>query len=165
MKRILAIMAVMVFSMSLPSCKSKVKDADLQAAVQSALLSNPELSNLSSSVDQGVATITGEVKDQATQASVEPALKDIKGLKEVINNTTVAAPVTETDSGPSITPDDPLSVAVRDAIKDHPTVQAEVRDGVVTLSGEISKANEKVLIQKINATRPKKIDRTALVTR
>jgi hypothetical protein len=154
MKKKLAIIAFVIFAFALPSCKSKVKDADVKKSVETALITVPSSGGLMVDVKDGVATISGEVKDNAAKASIEPALKDVKGLKSIVDNTTVA-PVVE---APVITPDDPLTTAVKDAIKDNPGVTAEVIDGVVTLTGTIKKADLPKLMQKINATHPKKID-------
>ncbi len=155
MKKLLAIAAVMAIVFALPACKSKVKDADIQKSAQSALASIPSTGALTADVKDGIVTVNGEVKDAAAQASVEPAVKDIKGVKSVVNNTTIAAPVVET---PVITADDPLTKAVQDAVKDNAGVTAQVNDGVVTLTGTIKKADLPKLMQKINATRPKKVE-------
>jgi hypothetical protein len=48
--------------------------------------------------------------------------------------------------------------AVRDATKDYPTVVATVADGVITLTGEISKASLPKLMMTLNSLKPKKIE-------
>jgi hyperosmotically inducible periplasmic protein len=154
MKKLLSITALATLLFLAPSCKSKVKDADIKKEVETKLATISSTSGLTADVTDGVTTVNGEVPDAATQAGIGPAIKDIKGVKSVINNTTIA-PVVE---APVITPDDPLTIAVRDAIKDDPGVVAEVNDGVVTLTGTIRKTDLPKLMQKINATRPKKVD-------
>ena len=57
-----------------------------------------------------------------------------------------------------VTADDPLRTSVNDAIKDHPGVTASINDGVITLTGEIKKADLPTLMQKLNALKPKKIE-------
>ena len=47
---------------------------------------------------------------------------------------------------------------VTDAIKDHPTVKAEVKDGVITLTGEIKKDALKKLMPLLQSLKPKKVD-------
>jgi hyperosmotically inducible protein len=154
MKKILTIAAVIAVVIALPACKSKVKDADIKQDVQTALLTVPANGELAADVKNGVVTVSGEVKDAAAQASVEPAVKDIRGVKSVVNNTTI---MTVADT-PVVTPDDPLTIAVKDAVKDNPGVNAQVNDGVVTLTGSIKKSDLPKLMQKINATKPKKIE-------
>ncbi len=150
MKKFLAIIAIAAFTFALPACKGKVSDADIKTAVDAKLQANPDLLGLIADVKDGVVTITGDVKDDATKAAVDAALTGLKGLKSVVNNTTVPPP-------PVITPDDPLTTAIKDALKDNPTVQAAVADGVVTLTGEIKKADLPKLMQKVMATKPKKV--------
>jgi len=45
-----------------------------------------------------------------------------------------------------------------DATKDFPTVKSSVKDGVITLTGEIKRADLKKLITTLHSLKPKKID-------
>ena len=54
--------------------------------------------------------------------------------------------------------DDALTTGVEDATKDHPTVKASVNDGVVTLTGEIKRAQLEKLMMTLNTLKPKKIE-------
>lgn len=153
MKKFLVTLAAAGLLLTFSACKSKVKDADIKRSVEEALITVPSQGGLVVAVQEGVATITGEVNDLAAKTSIEPTLKNIKGLKSVVNNTTVYVANT-----PVITPDDPLTKAVQDAVKDNAGVTATVNDGVVTLTGTIKKADLPKLMQKVNATRPKKVD-------
>lgn len=155
MKKLLAIVAIAVFAISFTSCKSKVKDEDVKAAVQTVLTANPDYNMLAVDVKDGVATITGEVKDETTRAGINTSLKEVKGVKEVVNSATVTPP----PPPPVINPDDTLTTAVKDALKDHPNVTATVADGVVTLTGTVKNQDEKRTVQqKISALKPKSID-------
>lgn len=154
MKKVLALLAIVVFAFALPACKSKVSDADIKTAVDAKLQANPDYSMLTSDVANGVVTISGDVKDEATKDSVEVALKDVKGVKSVVMNATVAPP----PPPPIITADDSLTTAIKDAVKDNPTVTATVSDGVVTLTGDVKKSDLPKLLQKVNATHPKKVE-------
>lgn len=160
MKRILAILAIVAFTFALPSCKGK-SDADLKTAVEAALQTNPDLSGAMVEVKDGVATITGELKDAATQAAVEAAVKGVKGIKSVTNSSTVAPPPAPVE----VTVDDALTAAVKDAIKDNAGIAAVVKDGIVTLSGEIKKADLPKLVQKVQALKPKKVETKDIVTK
>lgn len=160
MKKILPLIVLVTFAFVLPSCKGK-SDADLKTAAESALQANPSLAGVMVEVIDGVATISGEVSDAATQTAAEEAVKGVKGIKSVNNLTSLTPPPAPVQ----ITADDPLTTAVKDAVKDHPTVSASVTDGVVTLTGEIKKDDLKVLMQKVNATKPKKVDNTGLTVK
>ncbi|MFC3562044.1 BON domain-containing protein [Pedobacter jamesrossensis] len=121
----------------------------MQAAVQA-----KEAAGISVAVAQGDVTLTGEVADDAAKAEAEKIAKAEKGVKSVINSLTIkpaAIPVV-------ISEDPTLIKNVTDATKDFPTVKADVKDGVLTLTGEIKKASLITLMQHLSALKPKKID-------
>ncbi len=133
------------------SCK-KVKDADVQTAVQTALAANPDLAGVSVAVLNQVATLTGTVKDDAAKAYAATTATAVQNVKSVINNIQVVPPA------PDYTAlDAALNTGLADALKDHKTVKAEVKDGVVTLTGEIRKRDLPTLMQKVNALNPQQV--------
>lgn len=149
--------AVSILSISSTGCKSKPKDADIKTSIETALKADPETAVVMVDVKDGVATISGVVKDAATQASVATTAKGVKGVKSVQNNVTVmAAPVVE------ITADDPLTVAVRDATKDFPGAMATVKDGVISVTGELKADAWKRLKIALDGLKPKKVDAAGL---
>lgn len=154
--KILFLFGAAAFLASLtPSCKTKVKDTDVKTSVETSLRSNPDYATVSVDVKDGVATLNGEVKDDATRTAAENAVKSITGVKSVSNNLTVAlAPPPPVE----ITADDSLTISVRDAVKDNPGVTAEIKGGVITLTGEINRADLSKLMQKLNALNPKRIE-------
>ncbi|MGJ7029544.1 BON domain-containing protein [Niabella hirudinis] len=158
MKKVLAMIAIAAFAFALPSCKGK-SDADIKTEVDAKLATNPDFAQLTSDVKDGAVTISGNVKDDATKTAVDPAVKEVKGVKSVVNNSTVPPP----PPPPTINPDDLLNTAIKDAIKDHPGVKAEVKEGVVTLTGDIKKADLATLMQKVNAIHPKKVEQKLTV--
>ena len=158
MKKVLAMIAIAAFVFALPSCKGK-SDADIKTEVDAKLAANPDFAQLTSDVKDGAVTISGTVKDDATKTAVDPAVKEVKGVKSVVNNSTVPPP----PPPPTINPDDMLNTAIKDAIKDHAGVKAEVKDGVVTLTGDIKKADLATLMQKVNALHPKKVEQKLTV--
>ncbi|HEX4875850.1 MAG TPA: BON domain-containing protein [Chitinophagaceae bacterium] len=129
--------AVTIVSLTFFSCKSKPKDADIKAAAETALKADPTAAGTMVSVEKGVATITGECKDEACKTHCAELVKSVKGVKEVINNCTIAA----APPAPVVNPEDEvLTKAVTDALKDHPGVSFEIKDGKIVLIGEIAKA-------------------------
>ncbi|MBO9619656.1 MAG: BON domain-containing protein [Niabella sp.] len=153
MKRILTMIAFVALVFALPSCKGK-SDADIKKDVDAKLASSADFSSLTADVKDGAVTISGTVKDDAAKTAVEPAVKEVKGVKSVVNNATVPPP----PPPPTINPDDILNNTLKDAIKDNAGVKAEVKDGVVTLTGDIKKADLPVLMQKVMGTHPKKVE-------
>lgn len=152
-KMLLVLGAAFMMSTAIISCKSKVSDADVKAGVETAITAKPELSGLVVDVKDGVATITGEVKDDAAKAAVD-ALKDVKGVKSVVNSTTIAPPPAPIE----VSADATLTTSVKDALKDNAGITATVADGVVTLTGDVKKADLAKVMQKVNALKPKKVE-------
>lgn len=130
------------------------KDSDIQTKVNEKLSSQSELSGISSSVDKGVVTLTGEVNQESARADAEAAVKDVKGVKSVVNNTTVMAP----PPPPAMAPDSALTQGVADATKDFPTVTATVNNGEITLTGSIERSNLDKLMQTLNTLNASKIN-------
>lgn len=151
--------AVTITAIGLTSCKKKPKDADIKAAIETALKADPMAMGTMVSVEKGVATITGECKDDMCKAHCADMVKAIKGVTSVVNNCTVAPappPVV-------IAADDPLTKSVTDAVKDFKGVIATVKDGIITLTGEVSKDKLQKLMMALQALKPKKVDASALV--
>jgi len=143
-------LAIMV-AVGATSCKPK--DADIQKAVQTAIAANPDATGVTVAVEKGIVTLTGEVKDDATSLAVAGLATAVKGVKSVTNSLTVTPPA------PVLSPiDAALETALKDALKDNATVIAAVKDGVITLTGEIQKKDLPKLLQKISALKPIKID-------
>ena len=160
MKLTKLLLAVTIFgALSFTGCKPK--DADIKTAIQEKLKSNPELAPVNVEVIDGVATLSGEVKEEAAKMKIADLTKDVKGLKSTTDNTTVAAaPVQFTP--PVIVADDPLTKSVNDATKDYPGVKATVNDGVIAVTGEITAAKWKKLKMNLDGLHPKKVDGNAL---
>jgi len=107
--------AIILFS----SCG--VKDSTISEAITTQAQATPELAAITASVQDGVVTLSGVCKDEAAKIACENAVKNIKGVKLVVNNCTVAPP--PAPAPVVITQDDPLTKGVMDATKDFPTVK------------------------------------------
>ncbi|HUS03745.1 MAG TPA: BON domain-containing protein [Chitinophagaceae bacterium] len=130
------------------------KDSDIKASVEEKLKTNTDMAGpMTVSVNDGVVTLTGTCNDETCRAKCEELAKSAKGVKSVVNNCTVAAAAPVQTST-----DDALTTGVRDATKDHPTVQASVNNGVVTLTGEIKRDQLQKLMQTLNTLNPAKIE-------
>ena len=156
----LLMVAAIVTSVSLVSCKPK--DADIKAAMEAKVKADPDLSTVMVDVKDGVATLSGELKDNSAKAKVPELSKDVKGLKSTTDNTTVMAPPPAPVAPVVITADDPLTRAVTDATKDYPTVRASVKDGVIAVTGQIAADKWRKLKMSLDGLHPKKVDGSAL---
>jgi hyperosmotically inducible periplasmic protein len=134
----------------------KPKDSDIQSNITQKFTATPELSGVNASVSDGVATLTGEVKDDAAKQRAETDAKDTKGVKSVVNNITVSAP----PPPPAATTATPhaLTQGVADATKDYPGVTATVNNGEITLTGSIKRSDLTKLMQTLNTLHPTKIN-------
>ncbi|HET6995207.1 MAG TPA: BON domain-containing protein [Chitinophagaceae bacterium] len=166
MKKLLLVITMGCLAFTLPQCKSKPKDADIKVEAEKALAADPACAGLNVSVNDGVATITGEVKDESTKTAAQSAVAGIKGVKSVENNATVYVPAPPVVPNATETQAAALNKAVSDAVKDFPGVTATVKDQVVVLTGEIAKSNLQKLMMSLNSLKSmglKSIDSKGLV--
>lgn len=148
-----SVLSIVLLSFLLFSCKSKNKDADIQAAIQA----NAMVADFATTVKDGVVTISGEAKTEAEKTTAESTVRNIEGVKEVINNITIAAPP-PAPAPVVISGDDQLNAGIADALKDFPTVKASAKDSVITVTGETSAANWKKIKIALDGLHPKKVD-------
>jgi len=134
------------------------KDADIKANVDKAIAGTQ---GVTVDVAKGVATITGQFADDAAKSATEAAVRGVKGVKSVVDNATVTPPPAPV----VISADDSLKTNIATALKDYPKLSADVKDGVVTLTGEVKKTDLPKVMQALSALRPKKIDNKAKVTK
>jgi len=132
----------MVVSFGSISCKKKVTDADLQTQATTVVTSNP---NATVEVKDGVAHLSGTFEDQASKDAMIASLKAIPGIKEVMDMSTVAAPV-EINSVDTV-----ALQKVQDAVKDFPSVKAEVINGEVVLTGTVSSLQARKIKESVDA--------------
>lgn len=149
-------------SILLDSCGPK--DEDVESAVQ-AVISGSTCVGVSSKVDNGTVTITGDCKDQQGIQLLETQLKQVYGVEKVINNVKVSDPEVTTTEPTTLTisSGDTLTAAVRKIVQEYPSVQAQVNDSVVLLSGEANKSQGERLINQIKALKPKSVDSKKLL--
>ncbi len=62
-----------------------------------------------------------------------------------------------------ISADDSLTGLLLPVTKDFPAVKADVKGGVVTLTGEVERARLKTLIQSVQALHPKKVENKLVI--
>jgi len=156
----LKLLSTLILSMGIlfmVSCKGKPKDADIQAAVTTALQSTP---GVSADVKDGVVTLSGAVATEADKDAAAAAAKVTQGVKSVVNNVTVTPP--PPPPAPEVTADDALKTSVAAIVKDFPGIQADVKDGVITITGEQKADRWKKLKMALDALKPKKVDASGL---
>lgn len=135
-----------------------VKDSDLENKAAEMIATNPDAANVDITVTDKVATLSGTVEDDATRGFLESSIKGIRGIKSVVNNLMVIPPApdyTEMDAT--------LRGALPDALKDHPTVTAEVKEGVITLNGEVKEEDLPMIMEKVSALNPMKVENNIII--
>jgi len=153
MKKTIAMAALaLVVSIGSISCKKKVSDADLQTQATTVVISN---SNASVEVKEGTAHLSGTFADQASKDNMIASLKAIPGIKDVMDMSTIAAPVVvETVSAV----DPMVQQKVTDAVKDFPSVKVEVVNGELTLTGNVSPTQAKQIKMSVDALKAGKVN-------
>lgn len=138
------------------SCKKKNRDGEIQTAFNSKVQSDPNLAGVSATVLDGEVTLTGSCADEACRTNAEKSVKEIEGVKKVVNNIQVAE-VQVADDGA-------LRSGVAATADKFEGVQADVSGGVITLRGTIDD-REKLqdLMMQLNALRPKRIDNQLVI--
>lgn len=131
-----AIMLTAAIAMVAPSCKPK--DADIQTKVAEAVKAT---AGVTVSVTDGVATLTGEVADEAAKAAAETAAKAIKGVKSVVNNLTVTPPPPPPPASITTLLDEATQQKVKDGLKDITSVVlAGFTEKGAIINGEVTAA-------------------------
>ena len=157
-KKALSIATIVGVSM-FAACKGKPNDAELQTKVAAAVTTP----GITSSVKDGVVTLSGTVTAEADKTAAETAAKGVEGVASVTDNVMVAAPaVTPVPAAPAPTADDALTTGVKDATKDFPGITATVKDGVISVTGDITAAKWKTLKMSLDGLKPKKVDASGL---
>lgn len=140
------------------SCKSGPSDNELQTGLTSTL--SASYPGVMASVKDGVATLTGTCPDESCKNSAESAAKGMKGVKSVVNNITVAPPP---PPPVEITADTPLKDSLNSLLSAYKTVNADVSNGVVTLTGTIKRSQLTTLMQSVQELKPKKVNNQLVI--
>jgi len=142
----------LVLLVGLSSCGTK--DTTIQENIDKILPAG-----LSTTVEKGTVTLSGEVEDKTSITTATTAIKAIKGVKSLVNNATVAAAKVDVPEVEIPKVDSALEAKVKDALKDFPGVQFILKDGQIDLSGEVLRSKLPTLMQilqgmglKVNST-------------
>jgi osmotically-inducible protein OsmY len=157
MKRITTLLLSLALVAALYSCKPS--DEKIGQAVKTALAANPALAPVAASVKEGVVTLSGEVESDELKALAESALSGLKGVKSIVNEVTVKP------KGPSPEElkkmaDTALQNLVNEAFTKYSVtgITATVLDSVVTLTGDIKRADLQNAMKAAMEVAPKKVE-------
>ncbi len=157
MKLTKVLMAVIVMvTLAFVSCGPK--DADIKAKIEAALKADPMMTSTVIDVKDGIATISGECKDDACKGMCEKTVAAIKGVKSVVNNCTITPPPPPPPTAPaSITTvlDEATQQKVKDGLKDIKGVTVSFEGEQAILSGEITKTDRMKVMQMLASAKVK----------
>ncbi len=144
MKKTIKLVALaLVMSLTVISCKKKISDADLTTKASEAISS---YAGTSVSVKEGKVELSGIFADEASKKAAVEALKKVEGIKDVADLSTIAEVVKVVSA---VAPE--VVSKVNDALKDFPTVKAEVVADVLTLTGTASPDQARKIKMSIDA--------------
>ena len=153
MKKIfqMAVLALMVSTVAI-SCKKKPNDTELATQATEIVKANP---TASVEVKEGVAHLSGTFATQAEKDAMIASLKAIPGVKDVMDmSSVVPAAVVETAS----VVDPAVQQKLADAVKDFPTVKAEVVNGELTLTGDVTAEQARKIKMSVDALKLGKVN-------
>ena len=154
LKKIMTVLLVSASTALLSTgCKSKPKDADIKASVETAIANPAVMVN----VKDADVTLSGTVQDDASKNAAETAAKSVKEVKGVTNDIMVTA-APPPPAPVEISVDSTLTNGINMLLKNYKGVKASVSNGVVTLTGNAKRDELPRLMQGIMALRPKSVD-------
>lgn len=145
---------MMLATFAFVSCKSKLSDADIKASIETALKADPMMQGAMVDVKDGVATISGQCKDDMCKNMCEKTVTAIKGVSSVVNNCTVAPPVAPPASLNTVL-DAATQQKVKDGLKDIKGVIVEFSGNIAMLSGAVTNADRMKIMQMLSSAKVK----------
>jgi hyperosmotically inducible protein len=130
-------------------------DADLQKAANDKLAAE-KISNITVTVKDNVATLSGDTKDATAKSRAEAAVKSIDGIKSVTDTINFVTPPPTTPPPP----DPMLQGKIDEALKKAGCTgaTASIKDGVVTLTGSVAETKYAPCIQAASQVGAGKLD-------
>ncbi|MCF3112012.1 BON domain-containing protein [Niabella sp. CC-SYL272] len=130
------------------SCGGKKTEAEIGGSVTAALHKNKDLAHITVTAHEGVATLSGWVKEPAMASAAEAVALEVEGIQEVVSELAIGINPAEQEQ---------LGAAVRNVIRPYERISAIISDSVVMLNGRISKSSLPVLVQQLEALKVKKV--------
>ncbi len=130
-------------------CNQQSIDQDIKT--QLALKAKTELNyaGLQYVVNGGTVTLSGKCPTLKAKSEVVRLVKDMAGVKQVVDQVQVAPLVIGTDYT--------LKSAVDSVLAKHPLALAEVQDSVVTLIGQVDEKQLQNLLSELSSLYPKQV--------
>lgn len=139
-------LTVLTLAIALFASACGKSDADLTKAATDKLVAD-KVTGVTVKVEKGVATLTGEVADAAVKSKAEASVKTVEGITSVVNSLTTKPLPVATPSAP----DPALTGKITEGLKKAgcDTAKVDVKDGKVTVTGEVPSAKYATCVQVI----------------
>ncbi len=147
----MAALALMVSTVAI-SCKKKPNDTELATQATEIVKANP---TASVEVKEGVAHLSGTFATQAEKDAMIASLKAIPGVKDVMDMASVT-PAAAVETASVVDP--AVQQKLADAVKDFPTVKAEVVNGELTLTGDVTAEQARKIKMSVDALKLGKVN-------
>jgi hyperosmotically inducible protein len=147
-KKIIQVLSFSLFLMFLiSSCSSKPDDKQIQENVTKYLQANKNYAGVTSTVDEGIVTLSGMCEGNNCVTAIEKDVAGIAGVSKIENNISK-------DNSTDMT----MRTSLQSILIKYPGVQAEVTYGVIVLRGTIDSDNLEPLMSDLTKLNPEKID-------
>ncbi|HXN23074.1 MAG TPA: BON domain-containing protein [Candidatus Dormibacteraeota bacterium] len=159
LRPLFAVMSLLIIGSLVGCSNSPTKSADVSGDIRKSL-DQANLSNVKVSQDRdmGVVTLTGDVPNDAEKARAESIAKSLAGTQVVSNQIAIRPEGAESDAKKI---DSDLDKAIEknlDAVlvqhKLNKDVSYDVKNGVVTLKGDVVSASRRTQVEKLATTVP-----------
>ena len=139
-------LTILMLALAVMAAACGKSDQDLATAVNDKLRTDG-ITGVTASVNDGVATLTGEVADQTVKTRAEASARTVEGIKSVTNNVTTRPLVQATPAAA----DPALTGKITENLKNAGCTGANVTvsGGTVTVTGTVPSAKYAQCIQVI----------------
>ena len=132
--------------------QKKPNDTELATQATEIVKANP---TASVEVKEGVAHLSGTFATQAEKDAMIASLKAIPGVKDVMDMASVT-PAAAVETASVVDP--AVQQKLADAVKDFPTVKAEVVNGELTLTGDVTAEQARKIKMSVDALKLGKVN-------
>lgn len=137
-------------------CGQQEKDKDIKKTITVKAKDEPAFVAVNYMVRNGVVTLSGNVPSEVEKTKVEEKVKDMAGVKEVVNNLVVEPVVLDTDHL--------LKKSVDSVLQKYPTVQALVQDSMIVIEGSIGSKKAQKLFNALQRLQSKGVTNQLVIS-
>jgi hypothetical protein len=130
-------------------------DNDIKADIATKASSEIGFAGVDYTVSEGVVNLNGYCPTIKEKTKVEETVKDIAGVKKVINNIELGPVLLNSDRT--------LKMAADSAIKNYAMARVTVSDSIITVKGNVSQKDVQKILTSLDSLHPKGIVRTGIV--